>query len=219
MENNIAPTKSNLMNSKSVLDFSKKGFELLDQKRNVLIREIMSLVDRANEIQSKINTTFLEAYEALQMANITMGIQAVEDIASTVPEVEEFEILFKSIMGVEVPIIKFKSEDEKPSYSFYQTNSSMDVAFTKFQEVKRLIFELAEIENSVYRLANEIKKTQRRANALENIQIPKYEALVKFIQDALEEKDREDFFRLKVVKKKRIKKKNARFLKVDFKNK
>ncbi|KRQ85896.1 V-type ATP synthase subunit D [Caloramator mitchellensis] len=210
MENNIAPTKSNLMNAKSILDFSKKGFELLDQKRNVLIREIMSLVDRANEIQSKINTTFSEAYEALQMANITMGIQAVEDIASTVPEVEEFEILFKSVMGVEVPIVRFKGEDEKPSYSLYQTNSSMDVAFSKFQEVKRLIFELAELENSVYRLANEIKKTQRRANALENIQIPKYESIVKFIQEALEEKDREDFFRLKVVKKKRVKKKNIK---------
>lgn len=203
---NIAPTKSNLMKAKSSLEFSKKGFELLDQKRNVLIREIMGLVDRAKEIQKRVNELFKEAYEALQMANITMGIQAVEDIASTVHEVEDFEILFKSVMGVEVPIVKHSREREKPSYSFYQTNSALDVAFTKFQEVKLLIFELAEIENAVFRLAHDIKKTQRRANALENIQIPKFEDLVKSIQEVLEEKDREDFFRLKVVKKKRIKK-------------
>jgi len=203
---NIAPTKSNLMKAKSSLEFSKKGFELLDQKRNVLIREIMGLVDKSKEIQKRVNELFKEAYEALQMANITMGIQFVEDIASTVPEVEEFEIIFKSVMGVEVPIVKHSKEMERPSYSFYQTNSALDVAFTKFQEVKLLLFELAEIENAVFRLAHDIKKTQRRANALENIQIPKYENLVKSIQEVLEEKDREDFFRLKVVKKKRLKK-------------
>jgi V/A-type H+-transporting ATPase subunit D len=208
METNIAPTKSNLMSAKASLEFSKKGFELLDQKRNVLIRELMGLLDKVKNIQQRINSTFEEAYEALKMANLTMGIANVEDIASSVPESCDFEILFKSVMGVEIPKIKYCTEKMTPAYSLYQTNASIDLAFKKFWEVKYLIMELAEIENSVYKLAVEIKKTQKRANALENIQIPKFEEIVKFIQDALDEKDREDFFRLKVIKKKRIKKKS-----------
>jgi V/A-type H+/Na+-transporting ATPase subunit D len=207
MSINIAPTKSNLMNAKGTLEFSKKGFELLDQKRNVLIRELMSYLDRVKIIQGKINFTFEKAYEALKMANLTMGIANVEDIASSIPENGDFDILFKSVMGVEIPMVKCSVDEMVPAYSLYQTNASMDVAYQEFCKVEQLIMELSEIENSVYKLAIEIKKTQKRANALENIQIPKYQEIVKYIQDSLEEKDREDFFRLKVVKKKRIKKK------------
>lgn len=207
MDINIAPTKSNLMSAKATLEFSKKGYELLDQKRNVLIREMMGLMDRAKDIQEKISSTFKEAYDALKMANLTMGIASVEDIAASTPENSDFEVLLKSVMGVEIPKIIYDKHEAVPVYSFYQTNASMDVAFRKFWEIKYLVMELAEVENSVYKLAIEIKKTQKRANALENIQIPKYTEIVKYIQDALEEKDREDFFRLKVVKKKRFKKK------------
>lgn len=207
MDINVAPTKANLMSAKSTLEFSKKGYELLDQKRNVLIREMMGLVDRAKDIQNRINTTFQEAYEALKMANITMGVAGVEDIAASVPEAGGFQILYKSVMGVEIPDVKYDVREAAPAYSFYQTNSAMDVAFTKFWEVRFLVLELAEIENSVYKLAVQIKKTQKRANALQNIQIPKYSEMVKYIQDSLEEKEREEFFRLKVVKKKSSSKK------------
>ena len=204
---NVAPTKSNLMSAKATLQFSKKGYELLDQKRNVLIREMMGFMDRAKDIQSRIKSTFKEAYEALMMASLTLGIASIEDIAATVPETDEFNILSKSVMGVEIPIIKYETREVKPAYSFYQTNASIDVAFKKFWEVKYLVMELAEVENSVYKLAVEIKKTQKRANALKNIQIPKYKELVKYIQDVLEEKEREEFFRLKIVKRKTLKKK------------
>lgn len=207
MDINIAPTKANLMSAKGTLDFSKKGYELLDQKRNVLIREMMGLLDKAKDVQSRINSTFREAYDALKTANLTMGIASLVDIADSVPEASEIEILHKSVMGVEIPKLKYNVRSVEPFYSFYQTNASMDVAFKRFWEVKYLVLELAEVENSVYKLAIEIKRTQKRANALENIQIPKYQEIVKYIQDALEEKDREDFFRLKVVKKKRTYKK------------
>ncbi|TDT50912.1 V-type ATP synthase subunit D [Fonticella tunisiensis] len=207
MDTNIAPTKSNLMSAKATLEFSKKGYELLDQKRNVLIREMMGLLDRAKDIQERINITFKKAYDALKMANLTMGIASVEDIASSVPENGDFHILTKSVMGVEIPTIVYEKHEAAPMYSFYQTNASVDLAFRSFWEIKYLVVELAEVENSVYKLAIEIKKTQKRANALENIQIPKYKEIVKYIQDVLEEKEREDFFRLKVVKKKRIRKK------------
>lgn len=200
---NIAPTKSNLIEAKSFLEFSKMGFELLDKKRNVLIREMMSYVDRAEKLQNKINKLFNEAYTSLQRANITMGISLVEDIAMAIPETEDYTILFRSVMGVEIPKINYKIKEVEPKYSFYSSNSAMDAAYSNFNQVKYLIYDLSEVENSIYKLAMEIKKTQKRANALENIQIPKYEKIVKFISEILEEKEREDFFRLKKVKKKK----------------
>jgi H(+)-transporting ATP synthase, vacuolar type, subunit D len=205
---NVAPTKSNLIAAKSTLEFSRKGFELLDKKRNVLIREMMDMLERTKDLEQRMDTTFKEAYEALMLANLTMGVANVSDIARAVPEDNGLEILAKSVMGVEIPIVKYTGTPRTtPVYSFYQTNAALDVAFRKFNEVKKMVAELAEIETGIYRLAKEIKKTQKRANALENIQIPKYEKIVKIISDVLEEKDREDFFRLKVMKKKSAKKK------------
>ena len=188
------PTKSNLISAQVSLELSRKAYELLDRKRNVLIREMMNRIDKANDIQERMGTTFALAYQALQMANITMGISTVEDIALSIPEETDFDILLKSVMGVEIPKVRFRKEDPKPHYSFYHTNNAMDVALLNFHNVKYLLFELAEIEVSVYKLANEVKKTQKRTNALQNIQIPRYREL--------EEKEREDFFRLKMVKKK-----------------
>lgn len=204
MQENIAPTKANLMASKAALDFSQKGYELLDKKRNVLIREMMGFMDRAEKLQQIIGETFKEAYEALIMANVTLGITEVYEVAKSIPTADETTMLTRSVMGVEIPMIKYERQDIQHYYSFYHTNTALDVALQKFHEVKYLIYELAEVENSVYKLAVEIKKTQKRANALQNIQIPKYEFLVKMISDVLEEKDREDFFRLKLLKKKKV---------------
>jgi len=204
MQENIAPTKANLMTAQVALDFSKKGYELLDKKRNVLIREMMSFMDRAKVIQQKMQEIFKEAYEALIMANITIGINEVNEVAESIPQATEFTILTQSVMGVEIPQIKYEKRELEPYYSFYHTNTALDVALKEFHQVKYLVYELAEIEDSVYKLATEIKRTQKRTNALKNIQIPKYEALAKMISEMLEEKEREDFFRLKVLKKKKL---------------
>jgi V/A-type H+-transporting ATPase subunit D len=199
---NIAFTKTNLIAAKSTLELSLKGFDLLDKKRNVLIMSMMGFIDKAEEVQNKVAVVFAEAYEALQTANITMGIANVVQIAQSVPESENFDILTKSIMGVEIPEVVHGEEEFQNYYSFYHTNTALDVACKKFHEVKLLLYELSEIEDSVYKLAMEVKRTQKRANALQNIQIPKYQGIVKAITEVLEEKEREDFFRLKVVKKK-----------------
>ena len=198
----FAPTKSTLMAAKNSLDFSKKGFELLDKKRNVLIREMMSYVSKARVLQNEVNITFSKAYKALESANINSGIINIEDIAMTIGEAKDYKILFKSVMGVEVPKIIFERKEIEPKYGFYRSSAAIDEAMKEFNNVKYLTYELAEVENAVYRLAMEIKKTQKRANALQNIQIPKFEEIVKFVTEVLEEKEREDFFRLKVVKRK-----------------
>lgn len=198
------PTKGNLISTKRSLDLAKMGFELLDRKRNILIRELMSLIDRATEIQEKIDSTYSKAYLALQRANIDLGI--VSEMSFTVPIETSLKLSYRSVMGVEIPILSMQ-ESEVPitPFGLYSSNSMLDEAYLSFVEVKRLTTQLAEVENSVYRLADSIKKTQKRANALKNIMIPKFEQTVKFITDALEEKDREEFSRLKVIKKSKAK--------------
>lgn len=201
---NIALTKANLIKVKNSKEFSQKGFELLDKKRTVLIKEMMSLIDKSKSIQEDIDKIFREAYEALQMVNITMGEKNVKEISLSISKEKEYQILFKSVMGVEIPTIKFQPSKMSTQYGFFRTNSVLDMAIDKFRTVKDLIFELAEVENSVFKLAMEIKKTQKRANGLEKIQIPKYEREIKVIEDFLAEKEREDFYRLKKVKNKKF---------------
>ena len=196
----MTPTKANLIKARNSLQFSNKGYELLDRKRTVLIREMMSLIDTANKMQEKIDIKFKEAYKALKLANITMGAKAVEEIAISIEKEENYDILFKSVMGVEIPIVKYDETPLSTEYDFFRTNPAFDKAVISFMEIRKVLYELAEIENSVYKLAMEIKKTQKRANALEKIQIPKYSKIIKDIEEVLEEKEREDFFRLKKVK-------------------
>ncbi len=195
------PTKGNLIAAKNELALSQQGYDLMDKKRNILLDEIMKLVDEAKEIQDQIDATFTKAYECLERANIEMGISTVEELAFTVPIEDSIQIQVRSIMGTEIPHIKYDDKENELTYSFMDANESVDMAREAFREVKELTIRLAEVENSAYRLAANIKKTQKRANALKNITIPKYEELVKTMNNALEEKDREEFTRLKVVKR------------------
>lgn len=194
----IVPTKGNLINTKKSLALAKLGYELMDRKRNILVREMMTLIDHANKIQSKIDSTYHDAYEALQYANINLGF--CKEVSYTVPEETSLNLSYRSVMGVEIPILTIENEAPKLVYGLQTSNSLLDDAYAKFHEVKLLTAELAEIENSVYRLANAIKKAQKRANALNNIMIPKFEKAVKLISDSLDEKEREEFIRLKVIK-------------------
>ena len=207
MDPNTFPTKGNLILAKNSLKLSRQGYELMDKKRNILIRELMGLIDEAKDIQEEIDKTFTYAYQCLQRANIQHGISKVEELAYTVPIEESIQIQTRSIMGTEIPHVKYVPDAGKPTYSFNATWESIDMARDAFRKVKDLTVKLSMIENAAYRLASNIKKTQKRANALQNITIPMYENLVYTISNALEEKEREEFTRLKVIK--RMKEKNA----------
>lgn len=201
MDTRSFPTKGNLILAKNSLTLARQGYELMDKKRNILIRELMNLIDEARNIQNEIDTTFTYAYKCLQRANIEHGINLVSQLACTVPIEDSIVIQTRSIMGTEIPHVKYTPENAFPTYSFYSTHESIDQAVIAFQKVKDLTVKLSTIENSAYRLATNIKKTQKRANALQNITIPMYSNLVYTITNALEEKEREEFTRLKVIKK------------------
>ena len=202
MDPNTFPTKGNLILAKNSLALSRQGFELMDKKRNILIREMMELIDQAKDIQAQIDETFRTAYAALQKANMELGIAFVQQVSRTVPVEDSVRIKTRSVMGTEIPLVEFdKQLTNTPTYAYYSTRVSLDQAKTAFEKVKELSIQLAGIENAAIRLAANIKKTQKRANALKNITIPRYEALTKDIQNALEEKEREEFTRLKVIKR------------------
>ncbi|WP_294145629.1 V-type ATP synthase subunit D [uncultured Clostridium sp.] len=204
MNPNTFPTKGNLILAKNSLALASQGYELMDKKRNILIRELMALIDQAKDIQSEIDVTFQTAYKCLQKANIELGISYVQEAGESIPVEDSIEIKARSIMGTEIPLVRFhKAEGEPPSYAFYSTKESLDQARAAFERVKELTIRLSMVENSAYRLAASIKKTQKRANALKNITIPSYSSLVRNITNSLEEKDREEFTRLKVIKRRR----------------
>ena len=196
----VFPTKSNLMAQKRSLALASQGYDLMDRKRNILIREIMELMDEAEDLQERIDSTFSEAYASMRLAEISMGGSA-QSGANAVPIDDSFSIRFRSVMGVELPVVSAEPEEPSgPPYGLAFTSSDLDDAYFKFAEVKELIRELAETENCIYRLAYAIKKAQKRANALQNIVIPGLDSEIARISDALEEKEREEFVRLKVVK-------------------
>lgn len=201
MDPNTFPTKGNLILAKNSLALSRQGFELMDKKRNILIREMMELIDQARDIQTQIDTTFTAAYAALQKANMELGIAFVQQIAYTVPIEDSIKIKSRSVMGTEIPLVEYDKNSNVPTYAYYSTRMSLDEAKAAFEKVKELSIRLSMVENAAIRLAANIKKTQKRANALKNITIPKFEALTRDIQNALEEKEREEFTRLKVIKR------------------
>lgn len=203
----IFPTKGNLMASKRSLAQARLGYELMDRKHNILIREMVTLSDKAKAIRDSINKVFDDAYKSLEMANIMLGV--VTSLSKQVPEETGVHVTYRSVMGVELPTVTI---DETPSFMTYSpnlTNSQFDRAYICFNKAKHMAAVLAEIENSIYRLSIAIKKTQKRANALKNILIPRYTEQVKFITNALEEKEREEFSRQKIIKANKEKQENA----------
>lgn len=198
MSQNTFPTKNNLINTKKSLKLARVGYDLMDKKRSILVREVMLLMNDAKELQSQIGEKYSEAYRALQKAYIEMG--SCDAAAECIPIDNSVEISSRSIMGVEIPTVKSEKTELRLYYAFSDTAASLDDAYEKFNDIKQLTVKLAEIESSVCRLADAIKKTRKRTNALGNIMIPKFEKTIKYISDALEEKEREEFSRLKVIK-------------------
>ena len=205
MDPRTFPTKGNLMLAKNSLDLAIQGYDLMDKKRNILIRELMNLIEQAKDIQEQIDVTFTYAYQCLQAANIEHGISEVDQLAYTVPIEDSIHRKSRSIMGTEIPLVTYTPDKNIPTYSFSTTRESIDKAREAFRRVKDLTIRLSMVENSAYRLAASIEKTQKRANALKNITIPSYRSLVSEISNALEEKEREEFTRLKVIKRRKNK--------------
>ena len=202
------PTKGNLIAAKNSLTLAKQGYDLMDKKRNILIRELMDLIDEAKDIQEEIDTTFTRAYACLQRANIQHGISKVEELAYTVPIEDSIQIQTRSIMGTEIPHVKYDAHENQLTYAMDGTFESIDVAREAFRQVKDLTIKLSMVENAAYRLATSIKENAEEGKCVEEYYdsdfIPGW-----FIRFRMSWKRRrgEEFTRLKVIK--RMKQKNT----------
>ena len=206
----VAPTRSNLLKTKQSLELAKEGYDLLDQKREVLLMELMQIVHDLRELERQMEEKSIEAYNALESALLSLGTETVKWAALSAMGERDVTLLPRSVMGV--PIVSIQAVETALSRlqaSPVGTGPALDKARQLFAELVPIICRWSEVEISVWRLAGEIRKTQRRVNALENIFIPEYENTVKAIEDVLEESDREEFIRKKKVKSVLERKRNA----------
>jgi V/A-type H+/Na+-transporting ATPase subunit D len=197
---NVPPTRSNLLRTKQDLRFAREGFEILDQKREVLAKELVSQANEAEELQDRMEKMLAEAYRVLEKAMLTMGREHVEWAALAVHKTVEVQLKFHGVMGIELPLVESNGKPPEMSYSLGDTSVSLDQASAAFREILSLIPDLSRLVTTVWRLAIELRKTQRRVNALEYIFIPEYEETIAYIESSLEEREREETFTLKLLK-------------------
>lgn len=202
MQQKITPTRNNLLRIRQALKLAREGYEILDKKREVLTTELIHQAHNAAAQQTQVWQKLADAYRALEEARLSMGREHLEWTALAVNKSVEVEIKLRSIMGVVIPTVEAHGEPPEMPYGLGDTTVALDEAVARFRQVLAEIPILSEIMVSVWRLARELQKTQRRVNALQYIFIPEYEESVKFIESALEEREREEVFRLKRLKSK-----------------
>jgi V/A-type H+-transporting ATPase subunit D len=199
---NISPTRINLIQTKKTLNLAESGREVLERKRDILLRELRNSIYEAERVRKELVAAIEQAYKSLREANIAKGSETVANVAMGSSSEANYIIDYKSIMGVTVPSIDFQSKPNlKPDYGFANTSVELDTSFKQFYSVLPLIVDLARTEGTTFQIANDVRRTQRRVNALNHVLIPKYRNIVKWIELVLEEKDREEFVRTKIIKR------------------
>ncbi len=196
----VPPTRSNLIRVRQTLALAREGHTLLDRKREVLTLNLIRTAHDAEQVQQEVERKLNVAYEALRVANLMMGREKVQWASLATEGQSEIKTLLRSLMGVVVPTVELTRQPPDLAFGLGDTEAALDGALVAFREVLASLPTLVETVTAVWRLATELQRTQRRVNALEYILIPQYRETVKFIEESLEEKDREDYFRLKRVK-------------------
>ena len=197
---NYAPTKTSLLKLRNDLKFAQQGYELLDQKRNILIIELLALVDQTADFQARVENMLAKAYKALEETVFDMGKLKVQYLTGAVNISTDITIRTRRVMGVSLPVIETQFKEHSPYYSPMGTSFWVDSSLYFFKEVIKLLGKLSELKISVLRLANEVKKTIRKVNALEKIAIPDLKETVHYIESRLEENERDMVILMKMVK-------------------
>ncbi len=199
----IHPTRMELLMLKRRKNLAEKGHDLLKEKRDALIMEFFDILEDVRKLRNDVNEALKEAYDALAMTKMIMGPLKVEEVATSIPPILELDVSTRNVMGVRVPLLRVEEKSESTlisSYGFTDTSAKLDEAVEKFRNALKAIIRLAETEAAVKRLAEEIEKTKRRVNALKYIIIPRLTNTILFIELHLEEREREDLFRMKRIK-------------------
>jgi V/A-type H+-transporting ATPase subunit D len=191
---NIAATKTNLLSIKKSLALTKEGYELLDEKRKILINELNSVIDVAEKLESDLNKMLKDAYATVDRGIVVMGRSRAESLSFAGGIKNEISISNRRVMGVDIPMVKLKITDNPPYHSSHGVSFYLEEAIVKFKEALKIIAQLAEKKIALLRIAEEVFRTIRK------IYIPNYEDTFKNISERLDEEDRESFCMLKMIK-------------------
>ena len=197
---NIAPTKSNWLSLKRQLAFAEEGYDLLEQKRQILIFELMSRLGRAQEVEREIAEMLHRAHAALREATLDIGSAALERAALGATLAAELKLADRHLMGLTIPWVICRADPLGIPFGVTGVSANTDLALRRFVELLPLLAELAELQNAVMKLARELRKTQRRCNALSKIFIPSYRETLAYISGTLEERERESLNILKIIR-------------------
>jgi len=198
---NVLPTKIELIGTRRRLQTAKRVKKVLDDKRDVLLKRLDEMIQQASKARDEISEPLSDAYLALYDAYLKLGPLRLEGIAANTPPMIEADVNVRRVVDVDVPSLTLSEKEVGMTYGFADTNIAVDRAARQMRKVLPSIFRAAEFENAIFRLAKELEKTQRLLNALEYMIIPRYEISIRYIQATLEEREREEFVRLKHVKK------------------
>jgi V/A-type H+-transporting ATPase subunit D len=198
---NISPTRINLIQTKKTLNLAESGREVLERKRDILLRDLRGSIFDAEQTRAQLLEALAKAYQSLREANMSKGSDTIANVALGSSYESSFLVNCRSIMGVTVPVIEFQGvRDPKPDYGYANTSAELDKAFKEFFNVLTLLADLAMAEGITFQIANDVRRTQRRVNALNHVLIPRYRNTAKWIELVLEEKEREEFVRTKRIK-------------------
>ena len=200
-----APTKANLIAAKDQLNLLNTGLYILDKSRKALIGAHDSKIKQRDELNTEVNETIERVSKNFKKAMVTMGEAKLNDIASLLPVDNSIKLKESEFMQTKVYDIDFTPQKLSLSYSFYETNETFDQAVLSFNGLKSKILKLAELDTTINNLDRQIKKTSKKVNSLEKVQIPKLEDRIKEISSLIEEKEREEFSKTKMVKDRKLK--------------
>ena len=200
---NVKPTRMELLKLKKRMKLAERGYKLLKEKRDALVSEFMIVIKKYKDAKSDVEEKLKDAFYNLSISEVLMGSQELDQISRITLRDINFDVKTKNIMGVYVPIMKTDNVIRRMSergYGFLSTNGKIDDTAKGFEDTLVAIVRLAEVEESVRGIAEEVEKTKRRVNALDYIVVPRLRATIKHIEVRMEEIERESFLRLKKIK-------------------
>ncbi len=198
----IRPTRLEYLRAKKRIKIAQKGLKLLKLKRQALILEFFNISKSSAKLRGELNSELIKGYQSIRMAEMLDGEMRLENEAMKIPQLKKLLITPKNVMGVKIPRLEGGTREQALTEYLLEIPVSISEAMKAFQEVHKIVLDVAEKETTLRKLLNEIEKTKRKANAIENVFIPRLEEAVKFILFRLGEIERETFAMLKTVKRK-----------------
>ncbi len=200
VQSNIKTTRIELIKTKVRIRVASKGLNLLKMKRSSLVLEFFDLARQIKALRGNLYALVSKSIETIKLAEIVSGRINLERIAAEQSDIRA-KVSAKNVMGVKIPNISLDEGTTMPvGYELVSVPTSIGDAKRSYQELFKMLIEIAEKENSLRKLLHEIEKLNRRSNAIENVAIPNLKSKVSYIKQRLEDLERDQIVSLKFIK-------------------